>query len=62
MTLIRRSREVEELKPTGDDESGLQPNLFAYFNGLPSEAARTEFYQHDANWSNRMILGRQSYK
>ena len=25
--------------------------------GLPSEDARTEFYQHDANWSNRMILG-----
>src|SRR5207249_1302616 len=23
----------------------------------PSESARTEFYQHDANWSNRMILG-----
>ncbi|HVA64174.1 MAG TPA: hypothetical protein VNF74_10655, partial [Terriglobales bacterium] len=34
-----------------------QFNLFADFNGLPSEAARTEFYQHEANWSNRMILG-----
>jgi adenine-specific DNA-methyltransferase len=34
-----------------------QFNLFADFNGLPSEEARTEFYQHDANWSNRMILG-----
>jgi adenine-specific DNA-methyltransferase len=34
-----------------------QPDLFADFNGLPSEAARTEFYQHDAHWSNRMILG-----
>ena len=32
-------------------------DLFADFNGLPDEAARTEFYQHDANWSNRMILG-----
>ena len=32
-------------------------DLFADFNGLPNEAARTEFYQHDANWSNRMILG-----
>ena len=32
-------------------------DLFADFNGLPSEDARTEFYQHDANWSNRMILG-----
>ncbi|MDO9593106.1 MAG: site-specific DNA-methyltransferase, partial [Erysipelotrichaceae bacterium] len=34
-----------------------QIDLFADFNGLPSEGARTEFYQHDANWSNRMILG-----
>ena len=34
-----------------------QPDLFADFNGLPSADARTEFYQHDANWSNRMILG-----
>ena len=34
-----------------------QYNLFADFNGLPSEDARTEFYQHDANWTNRMILG-----
>ncbi len=33
------------------------PDLFADFNGLPPGAARTEFYRHDANWSNRMILG-----
>ena len=33
------------------------PDLFADFNGLPDGAAKTEFYQHDANWSNRMILG-----
>ena len=31
--------------------------MFADFNGLPSEDAKTEFYRHDANWSNRMILG-----
>ena len=34
-----------------------QFDLFADFNGLPSEDAKTEFYQHDAHWSNRMILG-----
>jgi len=34
-----------------------QLDLFADFNGLPDEAACTEFYQHDANWANRMILG-----
>jgi adenine-specific DNA-methyltransferase len=34
-----------------------QFDLFADFNGLPSEEARTQFYLHDAHWSNRMILG-----
>jgi len=33
------------------------PDLFHDFNGLPDKEALTEFYQHDANWSNRMILG-----
>ena len=37
--------------------SGEQIDLFADFNGLPDPSAATEFYQHDANWSNRMILG-----
>ena len=41
----------------GDAATETQPDLFADFNGLPSDDARTEFYQHDANWSNRMILG-----
>ncbi len=40
-----------------EGDAGHQLDLFADFNGLPSEAAKTEFYQHDANWSNRMILG-----
>jgi len=31
--------------------------LFPDFNGLPEGAERTEFYQHEGNWSNRMILG-----
>ena len=44
-------------KETGDGESNVQTDLFADFNGLPSADAQTEFYQHDANWSNRMILG-----
>ena len=34
-----------------------QVDLFADFNGVPDEGAKTEFYQHDANWTNRMILG-----
>jgi adenine-specific DNA-methyltransferase len=38
-------------------DSEPQFDLFANFNGLPSDAAKTEFYQHDAHWANRMILG-----
>ena len=53
--LLRRSKKTEAEKTS--DEAGFQPDLFADFNGLPSEDAKTEFYQHDANWSNRMILG-----
>ena len=53
--LLRHSKTAEAERLAR--ESGLQIDLFADFNGLPSEDARTEFYQHDANWSNRMILG-----
>jgi adenine-specific DNA-methyltransferase len=42
----RKGRPVEE-----------QIDLFADFNGLPDDDAKTEFYQHDAHWANRMILG-----
>ena len=48
--LLRRSKE-------GERAADEQLDLFADFNGLPDDNARTEFYRHDANWSNRMILG-----
>jgi adenine-specific DNA-methyltransferase len=35
----------------------VQNDLFADFNGIPEGADKTDFYQHDQNWSNRMILG-----
>jgi adenine-specific DNA-methyltransferase len=38
-------------------ESGHQIDLFADFNGMPDGVDKTEFYQHEQNWSNRMILG-----
>ena len=49
--LLRQTKERRE------EEAPTAPDLFADFNGLPAGAARTEFYRHDANWSNRMILG-----
>ena len=48
--LLRRSK-------SGEQTAADQLDLFADFNGLPDDNARTEFYRHDANWSNRMILG-----
>jgi hypothetical protein len=49
--LLRQSRARR------DEATPPLPDLFADFNGLPDKEAVTEFYQHDANWSNRMILG-----
>jgi adenine-specific DNA-methyltransferase len=47
------------LRRTKADEKAADPqfDLFADFNGLPEGDAKTEFYQHEANWANRMILG-----
>jgi adenine-specific DNA-methyltransferase len=47
------------LRRTEADDVAAEPqvDMFADFNGIPDEGAKTEFYQHDANWTNRMILG-----
>jgi len=47
-------KQTEEQEKIGKPE---QFDMFADFNGLPKDADKTEFYQHDANWTNRMILG-----
>src|SRR5262245_16848010 len=49
--LLRQTREQRE------HAVGTQIDLFADFNGIPSGVDRTEFYRHEQNWSNRMILG-----
>ena len=49
--LLRATKEREH------DSGQLTPDLFADFNGIPKGVDKTEFYQHDQNWSNRMILG-----
>jgi adenine-specific DNA-methyltransferase len=48
--LIRQSKRAAA-------ESDDAPDLFADFNGLDDPEARLEFYQHNQNWSNRLILG-----
>lgn len=49
--LIRQSKEARK-----DDDQDDTPDLFADFNGIDPEA-KAEFYEHDQNWTNRMILG-----
>jgi adenine-specific DNA-methyltransferase len=53
---LRRQTEQAQSEAEEQDQ-GFMGDMFADFNGLPSEDAKTEFYQHDAHWSNRMILG-----
>lgn len=49
--LLRQTKESEH-------EAGqMTADLFSDFNGIPKGVDKTEFYQHDQNWSNRMILG-----
>ncbi|MBL7988316.1 MAG: site-specific DNA-methyltransferase [Chlorobi bacterium] len=36
---------------------GAQADLFADFNGIAPGVDKTEFYKHEQNWTNRMILG-----
>lgn len=49
--LLRESREREH------EQGHATADLFSDFNGIPKDADKTEFYQHDQNWTNRMILG-----
>ena len=49
--LLRESKELKH-------DAGLTTaDLFADFNGIAAGVDKTEFYAHDQNWSNRMILG-----
>ena len=57
--LLRESRARRQQNGNGD-AAAVQPqfDLFADFNGLPDDPdAATQFYQHQMNWSNRIILG-----
>lgn len=46
-------RETKAARPQPQE----QLSLFADFNGIAPDADKTDFYQHDQNWTNRMILG-----
>lgn len=47
---------IENLRKTSM-ESTDAPSLFEDTFGMPPEVDRMDFYKHDQNWTNRMILG-----
>ena len=49
--LLRQSRAQDHA------QGKLVADLFSDFNGIPNGVDKTEFYQHDQHWTNRMILG-----
>ncbi|MBK6587998.1 MAG: site-specific DNA-methyltransferase, partial [Acidobacteria bacterium] len=51
--LRRRTERTEEKE---EIQNALFADLYDSFNGI-DDAAKTDFYKHDQNWSNRMILG-----
>ena len=48
---------LRDTRERAHEAGEIMPDLFADFNGLPKGVDKTEFYRHDQNWSNRMILG-----
>ena len=48
---------LRETKERQHESGQAMADLFADFNGIPKGADKTDFYKHDQNWSNRMILG-----
>jgi adenine-specific DNA-methyltransferase len=49
--LLRQSKDRRQ------EAVGAQPDLFAHFERIDDKAKATEFYRHQENWTNRMILG-----
>lgn len=48
---------LRETRERSHEQGQVTADLFADFNGIPKDVDKTEFYQHDQNWTNRMILG-----
>jgi len=53
--LLKQTSDAKAAKSAAG--AGFQPDLFGDFNGVPEGADKTDFYHHDAHWTNRMILG-----
>ncbi len=47
----------QQTRARREEEAGGTVDMFGDFNGIPAGADKTDFYAHDQNWTNRMILG-----
>lgn len=48
---------LRDTRERAHEAGEIMADMFADFNGTPKDVDKTEFYQHDQNWSNRLILG-----
>jgi adenine-specific DNA-methyltransferase len=53
---LRRRSEVLR-RERAEREQYVIPDIYSDFNGLSEAGTEFDFYKHDKNWSNRMILG-----
>jgi adenine-specific DNA-methyltransferase len=53
--LKRRSEAIRRERV--ENEQYAIPDLYSDFNGLAEPGSEFDFYKHDKNWSNRMVLG-----
>jgi adenine-specific DNA-methyltransferase len=55
---IKAQAIIEDVRQEAQKGKPQQLDFFSDFNGLPADFdKRVDFYNHDANWQNRMILG-----
>jgi adenine-specific DNA-methyltransferase len=53
---LRRRSEVLR-RARAENQQYVIPDIYNDFNGLSEPGTEFDFYKHDKNWSNRMILG-----
>ncbi len=49
--------DIQKRDIKSNNANNTQIDLFSIFDNFESDTDKTEFYLHDQNWSNRMILG-----
>jgi adenine-specific DNA-methyltransferase len=48
---------LQQTRARREGAAGGTVDMFGDFNGMPAGADKTDFYAHEQNWTNRLILG-----